>query len=213
MTLTATVSRPFEVGTTGWTADDLDDPEIEAQWFDGRYEIVEGVLTRMAPAYFTGGSSTFELMRIVQDHLDKEKIQAKFAPEVEIIIDKPRVARADAALLTSEDYARQVKAAKAARRKDLKRTRILVPPILIIESISPGHELHDEQTKFKWYTEFGVPNYWILNAFTRSLNCHRLENGGYRLDASGSDEDEVRPTAFPRLVIPLERVWSEWDVE
>lgn len=54
MTPTGTSSRPFEPGTTGWTVHDLDDPEIERQWFEGRYEIVEGVLTKMPPAYFTG---------------------------------------------------------------------------------------------------------------------------------------------------------------
>lgn len=40
MTAPATGSRPFEVGTTGWTADDLLDPQIERQWEDGRYEII-----------------------------------------------------------------------------------------------------------------------------------------------------------------------------
>ena len=51
-------SRPFLPGTTGWTASDLDDPQIERLWFSGRYEIVEGVLTSMPPAYLAGGSAT-----------------------------------------------------------------------------------------------------------------------------------------------------------
>jgi hypothetical protein len=40
MTSIATEPRPFQPGTTGWTVRDLDDPEIERQWFSGRYEIV-----------------------------------------------------------------------------------------------------------------------------------------------------------------------------
>lgn len=40
--------KPFEPGTTGWTAADLDDPRIEREWFRGRYEIVEGVLTLLS---------------------------------------------------------------------------------------------------------------------------------------------------------------------
>jgi hypothetical protein len=47
-------SKPFCPGTTGWTASDLDDPRIEAKWEWGRYEIINGVLTRMPAAYFGG---------------------------------------------------------------------------------------------------------------------------------------------------------------
>lgn len=50
-------SKPFRPGTTGWSASDLDDPRIEGKWLRGSYEIVEGVLTRMPPAYFIGGES------------------------------------------------------------------------------------------------------------------------------------------------------------
>jgi len=48
--------RKFEVGTTGWTADDLDDERIERHWESGRYEIVEGVLNEdeIHPALFHG---------------------------------------------------------------------------------------------------------------------------------------------------------------
>jgi Uma2 family endonuclease len=189
----ATSSRPFEPGTTGWTADDLEDPEIEAQWASGNYEIVEGVLTRIPPAYFTGGRSLNKLVRIVEDYLERERIVGEFATEVEIIIEKSRVPRADAAMLTAEDKARQVRAVKALAKRDPDRTRILVPPTPIIESVSPGHELHDEQTKKRWYAEFGVPNYWLLHALRRSLHCYRLEGGEYLLDASGRDREEVRP--------------------
>ncbi|HZL38562.1 MAG TPA: hypothetical protein VFC78_24855 [Tepidisphaeraceae bacterium] len=57
MPLAPTTSRPFIPGTTGWTADDLDDPQIERQWEDGAYEIIEGVLTLMPAAYFAGSNA------------------------------------------------------------------------------------------------------------------------------------------------------------
>ncbi|HWE04680.1 MAG TPA: hypothetical protein VG326_19900 [Tepidisphaeraceae bacterium] len=52
---------PFRPGATGWSAGDLDHPEIERQWVTGRYEIVEELLTKMAPAYFAGGNAAFRL--------------------------------------------------------------------------------------------------------------------------------------------------------
>jgi len=176
-----TSAKPFTPGTTGWTAADLDDPEIERQWFAGRYEIVEGVLTTMPPAYFVGGNSLYRLMYRISRHLEDQGLPWEFANEVDLIVDETRVGVADAALLTPEDLQRQEAAARRARRVDSRRTRILIPPTLLIESISPGHELHDRRTKRRWYAEFGVPNYWIMDAFERSLGalCSKMASIGW----------------------------------
>ena len=204
-----TSSKPFKPGTTGWTAADLDDPQIECKWLQGAYEIIEGVLTEMPPAYYSGGKSTQRLIFLLTSHLHAQGLSANFATEVDIVIDDPRVVRADIVYLTPEAEARQAEAARAAGRLDVLRAPLYVPPTLVIESLSEGHELHDERTKLRWYAEFGVPNYWLLNAYARTLRCLALEGDAYRDDAAGRNVDEVRPSCFPGLVIPLAGVWPE----
>jgi Uma2 family endonuclease len=204
-----TSPRPFVPGTTGWSASDLDDPEIERLWFGGRYEIVDGALTTMPPAYFAGHNRLFKLMCICQAHVLDRKIGGEFSTEVDVIIDESRVAVVDGIYLSHEDEQRQEKAVRAAGRHDSERTRILVPPTLIIESVSPGHEMHDRRTKMRWYAEFGVPNYWILDAFKKSLDCHVLEGSAYRLDASGRNSQTVRISLFPGLKISLADLWPK----
>jgi hypothetical protein len=86
-------TRPFEPGTTGWTVDDLDDPEIERKWFAGRYEIVEGVLTTIPPAYFDGSLAQQNLVRMIERHLDCSGAPGRFAPAVDFIIAPRRLAR------------------------------------------------------------------------------------------------------------------------
>ena len=54
MNAPATSSKPFKVGTTGWTVTDLLDPQVGVLYDEGRYEIVEGVLTLMPAAFFFG---------------------------------------------------------------------------------------------------------------------------------------------------------------
>jgi Uma2 family endonuclease len=78
---------------------------------------------------------------------------------------------------------------------------------LIIESVSVGHELHDRQTKREWYRSFGVAHYWLLDPFGRTLECLRLENDGYRVDANGHDDDVLTPTLYHGLTIHLSRIW------
>jgi Uma2 family endonuclease len=209
MSSVAASSRPFVPGTTGWTANDLDDPTIERQWFEGRYEIVDGVLTTMPPAYFTGMRPLQELIFILKAHLKKQNLHDDFGGEVDVIIDEDRFAGADAVWLTPQDQEKQRRAVLAGGKSDPERVRILVPPTLVIESISPCHERDDERTKRRWYAEFGVPNYWILNGFSRSLKCLVLDGKDYRVDAEGRGADEIRPSLFPGLTIPLAQLWLE----
>ncbi|HET6251373.1 MAG TPA: hypothetical protein VFE47_27055 [Tepidisphaeraceae bacterium] len=93
MTQPVTEPRPFQPGTTGWSASDLDDPRIERLWENGRYEIVDGVLTTMPPAYFIGGNAAFNVAFAVKLYLMQRNLPGRFAPEVDIVIDEPRVVR------------------------------------------------------------------------------------------------------------------------
>lgn len=202
-----TSRRAFEPGTTGWTAADLDDPRIEAQWLRGHYEIVEGVLTKMPPAYFSGASTLTELVFILKTELRSRGLPDRFGTEVDIVIDETRVVVADAIWMSADDQVRQSEAVKVSGAPDPERTRILIPPTLIIEAVSPGHELHDRRTKRRWYAEFGVPNYWILDPFARSMQCLILRNSAYEPDVEGGDVESIAPSLFPGLTISLAMLW------
>lgn len=95
--------REFVPGTTGWSVDDLDDPEIERLWFQGRYEIVEGVLTQMPPAYFDGGVALNRLLRIVVNHTMNIRLGDVMATEVDMILGKRRLPVVDAVFLSPDD--------------------------------------------------------------------------------------------------------------
>ena len=66
---TDTTVREFEPGTTGWTVADLDDPLIEAAWVAGAYEIVEGVLAKMAPAYLDSSRPLGRLILAINQNI------------------------------------------------------------------------------------------------------------------------------------------------
>jgi Uma2 family endonuclease len=200
-------SRRFEVGTLGWTADDLDDPEIERQWDEGRYEIVEGVLTKMAAAHFDGGSSLLRLVMIAQTHVDDTGAGGEFAVEADVILEQMRVPRVDAVYLTREQLQRQEALNAASGRPRGKYGRVRVVPALAIEAVSIGHEAHDRKTKRRWYAEAGVPNYWMLDAYGKTVECLILEGGEYRLEQTARGEEELKPSLFPGLVVPLRRIW------
>lgn len=203
-----TSARPFEVGTTGWSVDDLNEPGIAGRWSDGRHEIVEGVLTTMPAAYRDGTLPLSRLRRLVERHLETTGGGGEFTNEDDLVVGRHRVARVDMMYMTPDDERRQIAANAARGQTRLRFGRILIPPTLIVESLSDGHEHHDRETKRRWYGEFGVPNYWLLNAFDRTLQCLVLEGASYRVDQEGREADVLRPSLFPSLVIGLEHLWK-----
>ena len=202
--------RKFTVGTTGWTAADLDDPRFERHWDSGRFEIVEGVLTRMAAAYLDGTLPLARLRRTVERHLDREGLPGDFTHEVDFVVGRRRIASPDMIFTTPEDLQKQAEARARLRsvRPRIRLGRLLVPPTLVVESLSIGHEDHDREVKRHWYSEFKVQNYWLLNAFTRTLECLVLSGNEYKVDVTGQNNDEIRPTLYPGLVVRLSELWT-----
>jgi Uma2 family endonuclease len=200
--------REFIPGTTGWTVDDLDDPEIDRLWEAGAYEIVEGVLTLMPPACHDGTLPLSRLRRIIERHLDLSKMPGEFSGEDDFIVGRKKVARVDLMFMTPDDHRRQEEANRAKGNPRLRFGRIRVAPTLIVESTSLGHEDHDVETKRVWYAEAGVPNYWILNAFERSMECLKLVDGAYQIDVAARETQPIQPSLFPGLIIQLAELWA-----
>src|SRR5438552_3543611 len=89
-------SRPLLPGTTGWTVDDLLDPAVDAEWEDGDFEIIEGALVNMPPAYYDGSRTMSRLIRQVERYLDKRELPGEFSVEVDLVLSKTRVVKCDA---------------------------------------------------------------------------------------------------------------------
>lgn len=136
-------SRPFRPGTTGWTEDDLYDPRIEQLWERGRYEIVQGVLTKLPAVDVQAALSLNRLVDQVRRHFEEHSIQGDFGSGVDVVVSPVRVSHADVIFLTPEQLERQAAAPANPRQShNIRYGRLRVAPELVIESISPGHELH-----------------------------------------------------------------------
>jgi Uma2 family endonuclease len=150
------------------------------------------------------------LVLLLKQHARQQKLGGIFGIEVDVILGTRRVPVADAVYLTESQKRRQASlyAKNPNRKSKVRFGRVTIAPALIVEVVSLGHEAHDHVTKFAWYAEAGVANYWILDPFKRSLACFKLGKLGYELDASGKGSSKVRQSLFPSLVIPLAELWE-----
>jgi len=206
--LIADTSRLFEPGTTGWTVNDFDDPDVRNVLGDARVEIVDGVLTTMPPPGFGGIAPLHLLRRSIERQLDQLGLGGEFFTEVDVRLKSDRLALPDMIFMTPA----QLNAQRAAERQKKKSAKmpyhpIYAPPLLVIESLSEGHEAHDRNTKRRWYAEFGVPFYWILSGIDRSLVCLRLEDNTYATDCESLAGEELQVEAFPGVTIRPGDLW------
>ena len=98
--------RTFALGTTGWDVDALDDPVIERRWFRGRYEIVEGVLTTLPPAYIDEGLPLGAMVHAVNFYLFEKGLPGDIVYGVDFVLARRRVVRVDAVFVTPDDLRR-----------------------------------------------------------------------------------------------------------
>lgn len=203
-----TEHRELVPGSTGWSVRHLDDPRIEAEWEAGNFQIIEGVLALMPPAYFETNEALLRLIFQLQLHLKERGKPSGFACEVDVIAGEYRVPKADAVYMTPSDKAKQRGVRGRKPPKPLKFGRLSVPPTLIIENISKGHESEDRVVKRRFYAEASIPNYWILDVYAKSLECFVLNRNGYALDQMGRGKAILTPKCFPGLHINLAEVWE-----
>ena len=194
-------------GTMGWTVADVDDPATHALLSKGRYEVLHGVLTVMPPALLYSGAAADNLKFLLRTHLASHRLNCVTAGEVDIAVTDTQVVRADGVAIWGDDLPRFAALRFPPPRTHWSEHVLTIPPTLVIEAVSQGHEIHDRQTKRRWYAGFGVRHYWIVDGLGRTLDCLLLDGADYRDDGHGQDGEIVLPPSLPGLSIPLADVW------
>jgi len=83
-------------------------------------------------------------------------------------------------------------------------------PDLVVEVISPSSRRYDRGEKLRWYAQILVPEYWIVDHETRTLERLVLDaDGRYAIAETLADDDVFEPPSFPGLSIPLGELWVD----
>ncbi|MHB8370400.1 MAG: Uma2 family endonuclease [Leptospirales bacterium] len=95
-----------------------------------------------------------------------------------------------------------------ARREILTEQNIQGVPDRVVEILSPATEKRDRRTKFSLYERFGVPEYWIVDPETETVQVFRLADGRYPAPLELRKGDVLESPNLPGLSIPLSDVFS-----
>jgi Uma2 family endonuclease len=111
--------------------------------------------------------------------------------------------------------------AKRARRQ-LDEKRLVGPPELAVEVLSPSTRRLDETRKLHLYERFGVGEYWLVDPDNETIRIHRLvrqhlmlatllsRHGGPGGDHGdrGADAQDLSTPLLPGLAIPLAAIFE-----
>lgn len=81
------------------------------------------------------------------------------------------------------------------------------PPDVVIEVLSPGTASRDLGLKRDYYGQAGVPEYWIVDPETETIEVLVLDNGNYRQGGLFRAADALRSRQLSELELPLGELW------
>ena len=76
-------------------------------------------------------------------------------------------------------------------------------PDLVVEVLSPATAALDRGLKLETYAHFGIPEYWIVDGTSRSIEIHRLDEtaGAYRRVEICQSGDRASTPLLPSLAV------------
>ena len=89
----------------------------------------------------------------------------------------------------------------------ITETNIFGAPDLMVEVLSASSIRRDRIDKMKIYAEFGVKEYWIIDADKKTLEAFDLTGDVPVLQATMAESDVFKPKLFSGLEISLTELW------
>ncbi len=160
-----------------------------------RYELVDGKLELMSPSpNRTHQVVAFELCSLLKTTCQQDYVIV-MAP-VDVLISPHEVRQPDAVMI------------HRSRLSIYKmRGNIIEPPDLVLEILSPDSLRRDKIAKRSSYAKFGVPEYWIVDPDSATLEQFSLsDSGAYALAETYTGDEQITSERLPCVSFSMDDV-------
>ena len=163
-----------------------------------RYEILDGSLELMSP----GPSPSHQAVSRELEFLLMQSCRSDyvlFHAPLDVILDQTNVLQPDILMV------------HRSRLAIVTKRGVEGPPDLAVEILSPGSRSRDKVVKMEIYAKHGVPEYWIIDTVSRTLEQYRLANGGshYVLHNLFEGDDLVASDKLPCVTFNVSQIFAE----
>jgi len=135
-----------------------------------RYEVIDGALFMAPPPATAHQLSSGHLFNAMYNHVNANKLGYVFDAPIGVQLPtQPVPIQPDIVFIS------------AAHKSIIGKQYIEGVPDLIVEILSPSNWTFDRREKFQLYQQSGVPEYWIVDYHTQTIEVFVLEEGEYAL--------------------------------
>ncbi|HEV2581772.1 MAG TPA: Uma2 family endonuclease [Ktedonobacteraceae bacterium] len=161
-----------------------------------RYEIVDGVLY-MAPAPNEWHqTATGRLFRYLASYIEDAGHGRVYIAPFDVELGPGSVLQPDVLVILN------------AHRERITFSRIVGAPDLVVEVVSPGSVGYDRTKKQNAYARAGVPEYWIADPWSRTIEVLTLEADGYRSLGVFEGKAKLPSEIVPDFPVQVERFFA-----
>ena len=164
-----------------------------------RYEIIEGELFVSCSPGLTHQTVATNLIALIWIFLERNPVATVVATPG-VILSKFSGVIPDIVVFLDEQ-----------RGTSVANDRLIGPPALVIEILSPGSQniRRDRVVKLDLYSKHGVQEYWIVDPKKLLLERYVLRESSLELVETLTKEDQLTINALPGFSCPMSRVFRE----
>ncbi len=119
------------------------------------------------------------LSHLLDDFVRQNKLGKVFVSPLDVVLSEHRVIQPDVFFVSNS-------------RKSIIQDRIRGVPDLVFEVISPGTWKRDRVEKKSLYEQVGIPEYWIVDPESRTIEVFALASGSYQLHCRATDAETAK---------------------
>lgn len=179
-----------------WTIQDLDAMPDDGGW--KRYELIEGELYVTRAPHIRHQSVSGKLHVCLENWSEQTGLGHSF--ETPGIVFTPTDAVIpDVIWISHERFEKHIDDAG----------HITIAPELMVEVLSPGakNEHRDRQVKLKFYSRYGVHEYWIANWQLKTLEIYRRDDAQLQLVQTLMIDDTLTSPLLPGFSVAIAHIF------
>ena len=161
-----------------------------------RYELIDGVLY-IAPspgeAHQNANSNFIMYLRM---HIKLGGLGQVYGPPFDVQLPGGPTVQPDVIVVLNANYG------------IITTAGIVGAPDLVVEIVSPGTATYDRSTKLQAYARAGIPEYWLADPATRTIEILRLAQGNYQPLGIFQGQTLLPSPTIPGLPTPVESFFA-----
>ena len=166
-----------------------------------RYEIVEGDLFVSPAPIPLHQTIVGNLYAELRQHIRKHRLGVVFVAPCDVVLASSTVLEPDIFFVS------------AARRHIIGEKNLSGPPDLVVEVLSESSGRMDRDIKFRQYALHGVPEYWLVDPYGRTVQIFREDTEGvkrneYQIAGVLGVDDRLTTPLLPGLSLPVGALWD-----